>query len=561
MTRSISAALTALLAPGLLLPTLAADVPGDGGREQVETRAVDPESPGDPAGADRLDLEAEGRQRHPAELDLELPMDWTGPEPVDDLPLEVAVEDAVFLALQHNRSLATEQLQPAIQGTFEAVERAEFDPVIFGELSVGRDRVVQQFEEDLGREPEERRTETERIEGGLRQQLPTGTNLELSVQSSRTDRLGDTATSPEQYSSRAGVTLTQALLRGGRIDSNLASLRQAEIDTLASVYELRGFAEALVAEVEAAYWDYVLAGERVRIFSEALDVAEQQLDETRRRIQVGDRPETDETAAQAEVALRRQGLIDARNQRESSRLGLLRLMNPPGASWDTSVEAQDQPEVLDLPLGEVGEHVLLGRRLRPDINEARLRIRRSELEIVRTRDGMLPRLDFFVTLGKTGYADSFGSSWRDLDGPGYDFQAGIQAEMPLFRRAEQARSDRAGFNRDQAVQAVANMRQMVDLDVRNAWLEVERTREQVEAVAVTRRLQEEVLRAEQARFEVGETTAIVVAQAQRDLLESRLEEIDAAASWRQAVTELHRQSGTLLLRRGIAMPGDEEVVL
>ncbi|WP_254432157.1 TolC family protein [Aquisalimonas sp. 2447] len=556
MTRSISAALSALLATGLLLPTLAADMPGDAGLEQVETRAVDPGSPGDPARADGLELEGEGRERHAAELDLELPMDWTGPEPVDDLPLEVAVEDAVFLALQHNRSLATEQLQPAIQGTFEAVERAEFDPVIFGELSIGRDRVVQQFQE-LDAAAQERRTETERIQGGLRQQLPTGTSLEMSVRSDRSDRSGV----DEQYAARAGVTLTQALLRGGRIDSNLASLRQAEIDTLASVYELRGFAEALVAEVEAAYWDYVLAGERVRIFSEALDVAEQQLDETRRRIQVGDRPETDEAAAQAEVALRRQGLIDARNRRESNRLGLLRLMNPPGASWETAIDTLDEPEVLDLPLGEVGEHVLLGRSLRPDINEARLRIRRGELEVVRTRDGMLPRLDFFVTLGKTGYADSFGSSWRDLDGPGYDFQAGIQAEMPLFRRAEQARSDRAGFNRDQAVQAVANMRQMVDLDVRNAWLEVERTREQVDAVAVTRRLQEEVLRAEQARFEVGQTTAIVVAQAQRDLLESRLEEIDAAASWRQAVTELHRQSGTLLLRRGIAMPGDEEVVL
>lgn len=556
MTRSISAALSALLATGLLLPTLAADMPGDAGREQVETRAVDPGSPGDPARADGLELEGEGRERHAAELDLELPMDWTGPEPVDDLPLEVAVEDAVFLALRHNRSLATEQLQPAIQGTFEAVERAEFDPVIFGELSIGRDRVVQQFQE-LDAAAQERRTETERVQGGLRQQLPTGTSLEMSVRSDRSDRSGV----DEQYAARAGVTLTQALLRGGRIDSNLASLRQAEIDTLASVYELRGFAEALVAEVEAAYWDYVLAGERVRIFSEALDVAEQQLDETRRRIQVGDRPETDEAAAQAEVALRRQGLIDARNRRESNRLGLLRLMNPPGASWETAIDTLDEPEVLDLPLGEVGEHVLLGRSLRPDINEARLRIRRGELEVVRTRDGMLPRLDFFVTLGKTGYADSFGSSWRDLDGPGYDFQAGIQAEMPLFRRAEQARSDRAGFNRDQAVQAVANMRQMVDLDVRNAWLEVERTREQVDAVAVTRRLQEEVLRAEQARFEVGQTTAIVVAQAQRDLLESRLEEIDAAASWRQAVTELHRQSGTLLLRRGIAMPGDEEVVL
>ena len=556
MTRSTTALLAALLAAGLALPVASAGTPGAAGLDRVESRPVDPDAPGAPAEGDALDAEPEAREPHPAELDLELPMDWTGPEPRDDVPLELSVEDAVFLSLQHNRSLATEQLRPAIQGTFEAVERAEFDPVIFGELSIGRDRVVQQFQE-VALDPEERRSETERIEGGLRQSLPTGTSLELSVRSDRSDRTGV----PEQYATRAGINLTQALLRGGRIDSNLASLHQAEIDTLASVYELRGFAEALVAEVEGAYWDYVLAEERMRIFREALEVAEQQLDETRRRIQVGDRPETDEAASEAEVALRRQGLIDARSQRDSGRLALLRLMNPPGASWDTAVTVLDEPEVLDLPLGEVGEHVQLGRSLRPDLNEARLRIRRGELEIVRTRDGLLPRLDFFVTLGKSGYADSFGSAWRDLDGPGYDFQAGIQAEMPLFRRAEQARSDRAHFDRDLATQAVANMRQMVDLDVRTAWLEVERTREQVDAVAVTRRLQEEVLRAEQARFEVGETTAIVVAQAQRDLLESRLDEIEAAASWRQAVTELHRQSGTLLLRRGITMPGDEEIVL
>ncbi|WP_290652370.1 TolC family protein [Aquisalimonas sp.] len=548
-------AILAAMIVALAAPLALAETPGSAARDFVDTRPVDPELP-QPADSDaRLDRERV-RPEAAGELDLSLPMDWTGPEPLHDMPLALSVEDAVFLALRHNRSLTTEQLQPAIAGTFEAVERAVFDPVVFAEASTGRERAVQQFQE-LDVAPAERRTATERIDSGVRQRLRTGTDLELSVSSDRSDRSGV----QEQYASRLGVTLTQALLRGGRIESNLASLRQAEIDTLASVYELRGFAEALVAEVEGTYWDYVLANERVRIFEEALDVAERQLEETRRRIAVGDRPETDETSAQAEVALRRQGLIDARSGRESSRLALLRLMNPPGASWDTALDPQDEPDVVDLPLGEVGEHAQLGRSLRPDLNEARLQIQRGELEVVRTRAGMLPRLDFFVTLGKTGFADSFGDSWRDLDGSGYDFRAGIQVETPLRRRAERAQHDRARFSREQAGEAVGNLRQLVDLDVRIAWLEVERTREQVDAVASTRQLQEEVLRAEQARFEVGETTAIVVAQAQRDLLESQLEEIDAAASWRRAVTELHRQSGTLLLRRGIRMSGDEEVVV
>ena len=552
-TASALAVLCALGSPGA-----AAEAPGAAARDHVETRPIPSEAyrhgalpPGDEP-LDALDRDAP----FPAEgLDMALPTDWTGPGPEDDMPLRLAVEDTVFMALRNNRSLAAEQLRPAIAGTFEAVERAVFDPVVFAEVSTGRDRTLQQFQE-LDVAPEERRSETERVEGGVRQSLPTGTDLELSVRSDRSDRSGV----PEQFTGRLGVTMTQALLRGGRIASNLASLRQAEIDTLASVYELRGFAENLVAETENAYWDYVLADQRVAIFEEALAVAEKQLDETRRRIRAGDRPETDEAAAEAEAALRRQGLTDARNGREAARLTLLRLINPPGASWATRVETVDRPDVVDLPLGGVDDHVRLGRSLRPELNESRLQVRRGELEVVRTRNGLLPRLDFFVTLGKSGFADSFGRAWRDIDGPGFDFRAGLEMEAPLQRRGPQAEHQRSQLAREQAWQAVLNLRQLVDLDVRRAWLEVERTREQVEAVAATRALQEEVVRAEQARFNAGQTTAVVVAQAQRDLLESQLEESEAAASWRQAVTELHRTSGTLLLRRGVGMPGDEEIV-
>ncbi|SEL03577.1 Outer membrane protein TolC [Ectothiorhodospira marina] len=452
--------------------------------------------------------------------------------------LALSVENAVFMALQNNRSLTMEQLQPLITGTFEAVERAVFDPVLFGEASLSED-------------------ERDRIEAGVRQSLPTGTDIELSLRSVRSE----STRTDEQFTSRAGLTLTQALLRGARIDSNLASLRQARVDTRSSLYEFRGFTESLVADVEKAYWDYVLASRQTQIFEESLAVARQQLEETRQRIRVGDRPESEEISARAEEALRRQGLIDARSQRAQARIQLLQLINPPAAHWGTQVTPLDKPDPQVPTLEPVSAHMELARELRPALNEARLRVQRGELEVIRTRQGLLPRLDLFVTLGQSGYASAFGDAWREVDGPGYDYSVDLQLEYPIGNRAARADVQRAGLSRQQALEALGNLQQLTALDVQNAWFDANRTREQIQATQLTRELQEEVLRGEQARFRVGTGTALALSQAQRDLLESQLEEAEAIIRHRQALTELYRQSGTLLLRRGIEAPGDEAVEL
>jgi len=549
--------LLSLSAPLLAQQTGSDPRPGDAGRAQMELRSVDIHHPAGDEQELRLDMGSpvapDGERG--VGLRLELPQDWA-PDASKAETLTLSVENAVFLALRHNRALSIEQLRPLIAGTFEATERAVFDPVLFAEASVNRDRVVRQLVEigavDLtssGRD---------QLETGIRQQFPTGTQVELSLRSLRSEssRLDD-----EQFSSRAGVTLTQALLRGARIESNLARLRQVELDTLASEYELRGFAEALVADVERAYWEYVLTARRTAIFAEAVSVAQQQLDETRSRIRVGQRAETEETAALAEAALRRQGLINARAQQASARMRLLQLMNPAGSAWETRIELDDVPDVASSPLDPVSLHVQLARQLRPELNESRIRARRGELEVIRTRQGTLPRLDLFIALGESGYANAFGQSWRDLDGPGYDYSVGLRFETPFGNRAADAEQRRARLTRQQSLEAVANLAQLTALDVQIAWLEAQRTREQINATRVTRELQEEVLRAEQARFRVGTGTALGLAQAQRDLLEGQLGEVEAIIRHRQALTDLYRQSGTLLIRRGVSAPGDEEVML
>jgi len=465
----------------------------------------------------------------------------------------LSLEDAVAMALENNRGLRAERLRPAIQGTFEAQERARFDPVAFAELEVARDRSVRQFQEIQVEETF--RSERERVEAGLRQNLPTGTEVTLSVRGNR----AESSRASEQFTGRGGLSLTQALLRGGRIESNLVRLRQAGLDVTASEYELRGFVETLVADVESAYWELVLAAEEIAILEDALRVAEQQLEETRGRIRAGDRPETEAIGASAEVALRRQGLIDARSALARSEDRLSRLIRAPGSDWDQGFRATSPaaPEAYELEL--VALYVELGRDYRSDLNETRLRLQRNELEVVQTRNGLLPQLDFFLTLGGSGFADSFGAAVRGRQGDGYDLAAGLRFELPLGNRAAQAGFSRARLTRAQTREVLHNLDQLAMQDIRAAWFDADQARAQIQARTETLTLQEELLRVAEIRFRVGAGTGLEVAQAQRDLLESQLSRLVAKIRYRQARTDLLRQSGTLLLHRGIETPGQEPI--
>ncbi len=454
--------------------------------------------------------------------------------------LRVTVAEAVLLCLQNNRSFAVERYRPALTRTFEEEQRAAFDPVLSGSAS-------RQWERQSANAASTDLT----ISAGER--LPTGTSLDLGL----TGRL---TASPGSESARLGLSVTQALLRGFGTDANLATLRQARLATLASEYELRGFAQSLVAQTEQAYWDYTLASLQIAIVEQSLALAQTQLEETMERIRVGQLAEIERAAAEAEVALRRENEIDARSRLATAGLTLLRLTNPPGGSpWSRAIETLEAPTLPEQGLDDVEDHVRLALRLRPELNQARLQLRRGDLEVVKTRNGLLPKLDAFVSLGKTGYADSFGGALGDLDGNGYDARVGLTGEFPWGNRGARGAQRRADLSREQAGEAVENLLQLAQVDVRSAHIEAQRLREQVTATAATRRLQEVKLRAETEKFRVGRSTTLLVAQAQRDLLQSQITEVAAVVNNRKAVVELTLQDGSLLARLGIAAPGEQPV--
>ncbi len=465
---------------------------------------------------------------------------------VAESPVEITIGDAILTALENNRALLVEKLNPEIMKTFEQEERSVFDPDFSAGINATRERV----------EAESKTTgvmadTTGGIAGAnvkISRFLPQGTQVSAGISLERdwSDLYSD------RYAARLGLTVSQALLRGAGTDFNLARVRQAELDTLYSKHELRGFTENLVAEVETTYWNYALAMRQLEIYRQSMELAEKQLRETEERIGVGSLAEIELVAAQAEVALRKEALINAESSLETLRLRLLRLLNAPSSvPWSRRIILKNMPAVPDVKLDSVEAHSEVALRMRSDINQARLNMERGNMEIVKTKNGLLPQMDFFISLGKSGYAGSFGRSAQDVWGSSYDVSAGMVFEWPFGNRNAQSRHKRAVLTRRQAEEAFENIANLAELDVRTAYIRVNSASQQIVATAATRKLQEEKVRAETEKFRVGRSTVLSVAQVQRDLVDAQISEVQAVVNYLNSLVDLFRIEGSLLERRGI----------
>lgn len=474
--------------------------------------------------------------------------DWLDVKLTGEGPISLSVEEAVVLAMRRNRDLAVQTLNPVIAGTFERIERGVFDPAAFAEFEYSEE-TASEIDRGTGTRFSVDDNQTAAAVG-IRQDLPTGTNVEMSIEQNR-----ETSNrTPEQQDARLGLTVTQQLLRGAGPAVNLVRINQAKLDADVSRYELQGFAEALLAEVESAYWRYTLAQENTRIFAESLDLAQRQRDEVDQRIEIGVLAEAEAAVAYAEVALREQALIDARSDATAQRFRLLRLLNLTRDDvWGRPIEVTTPPMIEAEPIDDLAQRRQLAEQTRPDLAEARLRLEQDRLETIVTRNGVLPRLEVFIALGKTGFADRLDDSFSELDGDTYDLAAGIAFSQILGNDAALARRDAAYASRAQSAAAIDNLRQLIGLDLELAANELERARQQIQASVTTRELQAKVVDAERERFNVGDTTAILVAQAQRDLIEAQINEVQAIVAYRLALIDLYVAEGTLLQRRGFSL--------
>jgi outer membrane protein TolC len=449
----------------------------------------------------------------------------------------LSLKDALQRAFSDNPLVKAERINTDIAASvLREARRAQYEPVLGASYRAGQSEGGT-FDR------------SHNLSVSVTEVLPTGTSIELGMGASPYSSK-DTAKPDLTFQNNIGITVTQALLQGGLgMSANLVPLRKARIDMSLRKEELAAYTQRLIADTESAYWELLLSGEQMSIYKYSLELAQRLLYESEERLKLGSAAPADLVAIRAEVASRERQLFDAETAYRQKALQLVYLMNAPDF-WDSDLVLTDT----SVSLGKadaVSDHIDAAHMFRPDYKMAFMQAQKGELDLVQTKNGTLPRLDAFISLGGTSYAESFPAALAPNSPLTGQISGGLTLAYPLLSSSARERHRRTEFTVEQQKHAIENFARLVEYEIRSAHMEVLRAQRQVETARTVSALQLQKLEAEQARMNAGKSTSYAVSQVQRDVISANLDEAQARTAHISALISLFSKDGTLLQRRGV----------
>ncbi|GIW40856.1 MAG: hypothetical protein KatS3mg076_1433 [Candidatus Binatia bacterium] len=489
-----------------------------------------------------------------------------------ELPLALAIE----LALRNNTDLQIQRLGPV--GARAEVRRALsiFDPSFFADLTVQRDVRPSSFTLETSTVPDQRSfTAT----GGLRKKFLSGADVTFAWVSTRSKSNSALAGLVPEYRTEFQLSLNQPLLRDFGLSFTTLLVRIARTAEERAVYEYEALVADVVERVEEAYWRLVEAKENVRVVEQGLAAARELLRQNEGKYKVGTLPKAAVLAAQAEVARREADLIAARNAVRVARDNLRALVNVREKEGEPllMIEPADRPTVEPYEI-DFERSLAAAREKRPELRAAQLEVKERAMQLKIAENQLLPRLNAIGSVGTNGLSGKaqprqFGDviAVNPFDGPFsealnravggefYSFSAGVTLELPIGNGFAKADYARARVDLEAARRLLRKRQEAVTLEVKTAITQLQNALESIEARRVARKLAEENLRDQQARYEVGLATTKDILDFQDDLTQARAAETAALIDYRIRLAALRRAEGTLLEARNIVVErGPEE---
>ncbi|MCB9670137.1 MAG: TolC family protein [Alphaproteobacteria bacterium] len=466
---------------------------------------------------------------------LALSAAWAGTYTVDDA-LQHALRDNLELAGQRRGNAAVRyRLQLA---------RSGFDPRLVASTNADRTSTPSNQATDVAGGNSVITTSGLSFSMGLSASLPTGGSVSASVSEWRSSTDSANAVSDSFVSTRAGVAVSQPLLRGAGFGA-VADLRDAQLDSLAQELRWRAQVETLVLDVTGAYWGLLSARGALGIASRGVELAERQLQETLEREEAGFAGSGDVLQVRVALGQARRGEVNARADVGAAEQRLARVM---GVSLDTApaIELADAPVVPDvLPDREV--LLARAREANADVLLARIEQERARREARRTRNGALPDLDLNANAGwSAGGTDPTTVHGDLLGNPAPSAGVGLTLGLPVLPRSTRATLGLAKLQLERADLALEAAEVDLVLAVDAAVRAVVRDAGGLEAARQTREHAVLSLAAQQELLSEGRGSTRDVVSALESLRSAEMAELDAQIALQSSVLRARRVAGDLV---------------
>jgi outer membrane protein TolC len=376
-----------------------------------------------------------------------------------------------------------------------------------------------------------------------------------------------------------GVSVQYNLLRGFGTAANARTITVSRINVGTSALNFKTQVIGLVSQVLNVYYSLVGDYEDLRAKRAAADTARTFIRDVNRQVEIGTVAPSDTNTAETQLASTAQAVVDSETALRQQELTLKNLISRTGAGDAVIANARIIPlDSIVLPASDdlppVNQMVQSALANRADLAAAIASEKSAEVNSLGTKNGILPTLQVVGVESQSGLAgtprtvtiDGFveNSDPRFTGGIGtalsqvfqHDFATdigGVFFQAPVRNRQAQAdyaidilslRQTQLGDRKD---------RNQVEVDIRNTLVALQQARARYESAIQNQTLQQELLEAEQKRFQLGASTPYNVAVQQRDLITAQSSALAARVAYAAARVALDQILGVTLERNNISI--------
>ncbi|MHC4108457.1 MAG: TolC family protein, partial [Planctomycetota bacterium] len=448
--------------------------------------------------------------------------------------LDLNLSDVRAAALANNLDLKVELISPSIAQTRLDEEEAKFEAIFTGSAR----RTTTDRPTELATESSEATIDNFQL--GLLVPLATGGQINLTVPFSRSETNNVFSLLDPAYSANAQFSISQPLLRGGGFQANMYSIHVARYNRKISNAQTKLEAIRILANADRAYWLLYAAQRQLQVRVQQYELAVEQLEQARRKVNAGDAPEIEVIRAESGVASRLEAILVVDTLVRRRRRDLKRILNradlPMESPTALALNTDPGPVYLDLDPVALGEYAVTNRMEMLEL-ELQLAIDASSIKL--ERNAALPLFTVDYTYNINGLRDSYDHAFdqvfaRDFD----DWSVGLRAEIPIGNEAAKARVHRAILTRVQRL-ATRDLRRLAILqEVYDAVDQLNQEWQRILAARQAVILAARTLEGERRQFEVGIRTSTDVLDAAARLADAQSSEVQALTAYEIARVDI-----------------------
>jgi outer membrane protein TolC len=472
-------------------------------------------------------------------------------------PTRISLRQCIETALERNRAVQIERLNPAIARSVLEGSYGYYDPVFTSQAQQERDTDTGGFDPaDFSRDAVYS-AKSEVVHGGLTGFLPSG--LSYSVSGSYAHSEGTrNFLNFDSYKLISSISARQPLLRDFWTDQGRTAIRVNKRHLKISELGLKYLIMSTINQVQQAYYELQFTLENLAVRQRLLATKQATRNGIQRQVDVGTLTLLEEKLAWSQVGRVEADLVSATNTVAQAENVLKTLLGYTIANWnDGPLEPVDRLLVVPEPL-QLEASWERGIERRPDLAQMKEDLERLGIELRFHRNQLFPFLDVIAAYGRRGASAtqalpplqaeaSLSAAFdqiEDADAPNQ--LVGIVFSTPLSRVRERAAFRASKELKEQARLRYQQKQELILREISDALQNARSARDRAQATQRARDYARAALGAEEGRLAGGATSLLFLFQLQSDLADVESAEMRARADYNKALSQLHFAEGTLL---------------